>query len=231
MAHSPRWLSALSNAMDKESKSIVFQLATIDDHQPRVRSCILRETLTAPKYPITRPLLLTTTDIRTPKVSQMKSNPQVEAVFWTESTQEQFRIAGRGLLFPSSDDTKEKCQADLSALMGAGHHDPHFDWEAKRISVFNSLGSHMRAAWARPPPGTLLSNPTEDPKAWPQRVKKVGEAETDQEKRDVEFALENFALLMIEPAEVDWVELGPDPQRRTNASWLGDGWEERAVVP
>ncbi|KAH7922672.1 hypothetical protein BV22DRAFT_1121322 [Leucogyrophana mollusca] len=228
----PRWLTALSTALEKEAKvpkhlGGVFQLATIDPGPPptaRVRSCIHRELLTSAKSPAL-PLLLTTTDIRTPKVAQLGANDRAEGVFWTESTQEQFRVTGRAALVPSP--TEERGPKVEATVMGAD-----YDWEAKRRAVFDSLSGHMRASWCRPTPGTPLAS-YDDAKEWPETVPRLSEAESESDKRNVQTALGNFALVIIEPTEVDYVELGSVPQRRTRFVWKGEGegWAEQIVVP
>ena len=53
----------------------------------------------------------------------------------------------------------------------------------------------------------------------------------DEDKKNAEFALGNFALMLFEPTRVDWVELGIQPNRRTVFTREGEGWVEQLVVP
>ena len=108
-----------------------------------------------------------------------------------------------------------------------------FDWEAKRREVFDEMGGRMRASWCRPPPGQpLYPEFIMDPKYWPLEVSKIGEAKGEKEERDLEVALGNFALVVIEPNEVDYVELATRPNRRTRFTMNSRGeWKEEVLVP
>ena len=109
-----------------------------------------------------------------------------------------------------------------------------YDWEQKRRELFDAMSPYMRASWCRPPPGSPISS-YDDAKAWPKTVAKLGEAKTDEEKQNQAKALENFALVLIEPVDVDWVQLGVDPDRRTRFQREDKGgiveWTETIAVP
>jgi len=89
----------------------------------------------------------------------------------------------------------------------------------------------MRASWVRPPPGSPISS-YEEGKAWPKSLPKHGEEDGDEERKLVEIALSNFALVILEPERVDYVELGVQPNQRT-VYILSEGgeWREQIVVP
>ena len=54
----------------------------------------------------------------------------------------------------------------------------------------------------------------------------------ERRKRDVEAAFANFGLVVIEPVEVDFLELGVEPNRRTVFRHEeGKGWVEEELVP
>lgn len=58
----------------------------------------------------------------------------------------------------------------------------------------------------------------------------------EQKAKDWTTALRNFALVLIEPLEIDYVELAAVPNRRTHfwrekAEERGLPWIEEAVVP
>uniref|UniRef100_A0A0W0FXB7 Pyridoxamine 5'-phosphate oxidase Alr4036 family FMN-binding domain-containing protein n=1 Tax=Moniliophthora roreri TaxID=221103 RepID=A0A0W0FXB7_MONRR len=219
----PRWKTVISDALSKYPRSVVFQLATMDDTnplEPQVRSHIFRGFITPPSstskhLPV---LLLTSTDIRTPKVKQMMANPHVQIHWYIEDTREQFRIAGLGRIIPSPE-YKYLCTGDSKVLAEEG-----FDWEAKRVSVFKSLSPHMRASWCRPPPGSILENPEEEIKRWPPRVDVPGEEQNEdgspvsdedkQRNENWETALSRFALVLIDPKGVDYLNMGVVPNRR-----------------
>lgn len=51
-------------------------------------------------------------------------------------------------------------------------------------------------------------------------------------KKDIEFALNNFALLAIKPNAVEFLELKPTPNKRTQWHKQSDGeWERVEVAP
>lgn len=197
---------------------------------PRVRSCILREFLGAKASP-SLPLLLSTTDIRTPKCTQILSNPDVEGVLWIEKTQEQYRFTGKTSIIPTPAHPYH-AQFDpsrgpaLTALKNEG-----IDWEKKRTESFDTMSGHMKASWCRPVPGSKLDGGYEEGKKWPEKLPKLGEAENEEDKKNLEKALGNFALLVIDPVEVDYVELGVIPNQRTNLTREGEKWVEQIVVP
>jgi len=94
----------------------------------------------------------------------------------------------------------------------------------------------MKAGWCRPVPGTPLGEDGEEEmRRWPQRLPKIGEAVGEEDKRNLEMALSNFALVLVELVEVDYVELGGELDRRTrferDDSEGGVGWKATLVVP
>jgi pyridoxamine 5'-phosphate oxidase len=203
----------------------VYQLATLDANNsvPEVRSVVHRDVLyTESKIP----LFLITTDIRTPKANQIDKNPNVHISWWIEGTQEQFRITGTASIVPDPTKQAKPIAGTLATLAEEG-----LDWEVKRKEVFNSMTPHMRASWCRAVPGTPMAGGYEEAKKWPETLPKLNEAKTDEEKKNQEFALSNFALVLIEPWAVDWVELGVIPNQRTNFTRKGDQWVEQIVVP
>ncbi|KLO20196.1 hypothetical protein SCHPADRAFT_864090 [Schizopora paradoxa] len=248
----PRWKPALDRALEKDPKSneAVYQLATLDEGsalQARVRTVVHRGFFDKESR---SPLLYTTTDIRLPKASQIAANSRVELAFWIPGVQEQFRISGNAYILPSSrflEDTHElqgglaplpeketqrivKAAKELSDSFFIAKLLPDgFDWEGKRVEVFDSMSAHMKASWVRPVPGTPLKK-YEDAKAWPEVVPKVGEAK-GEEKAIVKEALKNFALVVIDPFFVDYVELGVTPNQRTTFTKDANGWTEEIVVP
>ena len=89
----------------------------------------------------------------------------------------------------------------------------------------------MKATWCRPAPGSKLDGGYEEGNKWPDKLPKLGEAKNEEEKRNLEQALGNFALMVIDPVEVDFVELGVVPNQRTKFTREGEKWVEQIVVP
>ncbi|KAJ7762352.1 pyridoxamine 5'-phosphate oxidase-domain-containing protein [Mycena maculata] len=224
----PRWKAALEKALAAHSKDTVIQLASIDPATPvpHVRSLIFRSFVSPTDNPA-HPLLLSTTDVRTPKTSQMIANPHVQIVWWIAGTQEQYRIAGRSHIVPAPGHALHR---HFTHTVGALSDGVKFDWEAKRIAVFKSMSPVMKASWCRPVPGSRLEGGQDEAKKWPVTIEepKPGDAEA---KRLWDMSLSNFALVIIEPQDVDYVELAPVPNQRTRFWRTGGVWNEEALVP
>lgn len=206
-----------------------------------------------PKSHPSRPLLLTTTDVRTPKVTQLLQNSAVELCWylsppplpplqladeyggrWIDGSQEQFRIAARAILVPAPSDAMHDAYTAKLASFADGKFAPgEIDWEAKRRALFDDMSGHMKASWVRPTPGTPMpgGGGYDEAKKWPERLPKIGEAKDEKEKRLVEEALRNFALVVLDPLDVDYVELGIVPNQRTRFVKKDDDWEETILVP
>lgn len=210
----------------------VFQFASIDtsNNTPRVRSLVLRQFLSAKATP-TLPLLVTTTDIRAQKTAQLLQNPNIETVFWFESTHEQYRLAGQATVVPEPSHSYythfDSCQwPGLTALQKE-----NIDWEAKRVEIFDSLSGDLRASWCRPVPGSKLEGGYEEAKNWPETLPKLGGETSEADRRNLEVALGNFALVLIDPVTVDFIELGVTPHQRTKFTRHGEIWGEEILVP
>ncbi|KAF8204146.1 hypothetical protein K438DRAFT_1819155 [Mycena galopus ATCC 62051] len=225
----PRWKAALDNALAAHSKSTVIQLASLDPSTPvpHVRSLIFRRFVSPTDNPA-HPLLLATTDIRTPKTAQMIANPHVQVVWWIDGSQEQYRFAGKAHIIPAPVHALHKHFLHTVGPLSEGGD---YDWEAKRIEVFKSMSPMMKASWCRPTPGSRLEGGEDEAKKWPVKLEEP-EAGDEEGKRLWEMSLSNFALVIIEPQDVDYVELRPIPNRRTRF-WRTSGgvWNEEALVP
>lgn len=198
------------------------------------------------------PLLLTTTDARTPKTTQLAQSSRVELAWWLTHTQEQIRILGTAYVLPApdfalagtgaetavSEEQKRKIEGAVAKLYssfpGAELGGEGFDWEKERRERFEGMSGHMRASWVRPVPGTRLVDPGSAEK-WPEKLPKLGDISSKDGESEtgglVKAALRNFALVVIDPVEVDYVELGVMPNRRTRFFKEGEEWKEEAVVP
>lgn len=212
----------------------VYQLATIDEEgKPHVRSHIHRAFLVPPSNPAL-PLLITSTDVRSPKIQQLAHVDTVELAWWIDATSDQFRISGPARIFaapgyvsPVSEPLRAApgC-AGIEALEASD-----IDWEAKRRELFDAVSQQMRATWCRPPPGSPLQGGYEEMNDWPVEVPKPSEAKTEIERELAELALNNYALIVIEPMYIDWVQMALKPHRRTFFTREGSDWKEQIVVP
>ncbi|KAG8711148.1 hypothetical protein FRC08_016246 [Ceratobasidium sp. 394] len=239
---SPRWLSHLTGILAENTKSTIYALATVDTDGispvPKVRHVVHRDILTT--HP-TRPLLITTTDIRSLKVHQLRTHPSnngptSEAAWWIAPASVQFRISARTHILPApSNQLHSDFPLQLLSSAGGGDSGPESpetaaDWEKLRIKTFNRLPAFLRASFARPIPGSVLAN-QEDAKIWPNSLPGSDKAESEEEKEHIKQALGNFALLVLEPLEVEFLELGAEPNRRTRWKLFENEWKETSVVP
>ncbi|PCH34383.1 hypothetical protein WOLCODRAFT_22657 [Wolfiporia cocos MD-104 SS10] len=209
-------------------------IATVDnDGVPRVRSVGHRELLHPAGSP-NLPIIVTSTDIRTPKIEQMRRSRTglVELCCWMAGSKDQFRILGATHFVTAPDagigaqpiDVNRPSLA-LDKLTGQG-----FDWEAKRQELFDSIDEHGKAWWCKPPPGSVM-DPHANPKDWPRTIPKLGEAQSEEDRCNQERALHNFALVLIEVVEVDWARVSTDPHQRTRFVRIGEEWEEQTLMP
>lgn len=142
---------------------------------------------------------------------------------------DQFRLTGKVTLVPepASGVFHSGGNVAFQRLSASG-----FDWEAKRVQVFDSLSGRMRASWCRPTPGSPMEGGYEEAEKWPKTVLTTTGAKNEEEKKLVEQALKNFVLVLVEPVYVDWVQLGVVPDRRTLFRREDDeSWTETIVVP
>ncbi|KAG8896995.1 hypothetical protein FRB99_008525 [Tulasnella sp. 403] len=236
---SPRWFTPLKDTLSKYPKSTIYTLATVDalvsPPIPHVRSIVHREFLT-PTADL--PLLVSTTDIRTPKVHEITSisnldRPNAEIVWWIQDSSEQYRFLGIMHLLPHPNHPLASTFPGQKLAPKVDENGKPFDWEQERVRVFDEkMGPALRAGFARPTPGSKL-NSYDDAKAWPTALPKHTEvAEDDSKTRaQVDEALSNFALMVLEPLVVERVELGIVPNRRTKYERVVADWQETIVVP
>jgi len=169
-------------------------------------------------------LLQTTTDIRTPKADQILSRPEsVEVAWWLPKSNLQYRLTCTAYLLPHP---SHPSWTEFPAWKLG----PNVDWEAERLEAYDALSRVLRASFCRPIPGSRPENP-EDAKNWPRELPKWAEAKEGKEKEQVDEALMNFAMLLLEPREVDVLELGPVPNLRTKYVNVEEGWTQDSLVP
>ncbi|KAI0694427.1 hypothetical protein BC835DRAFT_1406441 [Cytidiella melzeri] len=253
MASKPRWLSKIIEALavPENSGKVVYQVATVDsDGKPHVRSQVHRSFM-IPKSSPNLPLLVTSSDIRTQKIAQMFSTSSVEICWWLEGSQDQFRISGiskvitppefafrntipaaeGSLAMAAVADSGEAEREDGESNLSGGK----FDWDKKRREVFEAMKPAMKATWCAPKaPGSTMSS-YDEANTWRTKVPYFKELKTEEDKKKYEYALSNFAMVVVEPLEVDWVQLGEHPNRRTLFTRKdeagGSVWVEDILVP
>lgn len=118
-------------------------------------------------------------------------------------------------------------EGGLAALKPA-----EYDWETKRFEMFKAMSAHMKASWCRPVPGSILKGGQEEARKWPERVEEPGDDGNEEAKKNWATALNNFALVIIEPIEIDYLTMAIVPNRRFRfVRAVEGGWDEVEVVP
>lgn len=144
---------------------------------------------------------------------------RVSICWWLSPTGEQFRIQARAYVVPPM-----SMKASFPAFPVAKGLAPtqSFDWEAERLRIFDKLSDDLQASFLRPACGSVWTKGAS--KAWPVSL------ERNEEFRHL--ALENFALIVLDPLSVDLVRLKTRPHERfvwTRNS--NDEWDETELVP
>lgn len=225
----------------------MIQVATLDSRHegvliPRVRSQIFRYFLCSPSTP-SLPVLISSTDIRTPKVIQLTSiSSKSEIVWWIDGTKQQFRILADVYVVPEPQNNlySHFQKALAEARIGCGLFTlKNEDWEKRRVELFRSMSPAMKASWCRPTPAARLEGGE-----WPETIVEPDEQHMDKEEYETaknlwEMALGNFALMIVDPIEVDFVDLGVTPNFRSLFKQRVHGvvgnnnveWDEEENVP
>lgn len=112
------------------------------------------------------------------KYQELEENPNVELAFWMEKTGVQFRISGKAAVLPNKPEEKSALEKILKeTLHTKGSEATPEYWTKKRDEEFEKMSGHLRATFARPPPGTPLEDlkEGEKPGDWSESIKPPGE--------------------------------------------------------
>jgi len=232
MASRPRWVDAIHAALElPENKGqLLYQLATVDSEgKPHVRTVGFREIL-QPEGDASLPLIVSVTDVRMPKVAHMRTNAYVELCWWMAGSRDQFRISGPVRIIPSPHAHPAAAVSGEPFLALSEMDAQGYDWEKKRVELFESLPPFMKATWCKPQPASVMES-YEEAKKWPQVLPAATETLSEEDKQNREQALRNFALILIEAVEVDWAQVGTNPHQRTRFTRKGGNWVEEIIVP
>lgn len=207
------------------------------------------------------PCLMTTTDVRTPKVQQLTSQSSLRAhghdgsrggeceiSWWIESTQMQFRISGTVHVLPTPGHPLRSLfpfeRLSPPRAPDAMDSGEPFDWDAERTRIFNKLNAGLLASFCRPTPGSPHPNahrldaakPKDDTSSpWPLQLPQPGKEENEEQKEQLKQSEKNFALVVVEPYKVDLVNLADDTRtiyELVDGECAATGrWTSRRVVP
>ncbi|WWC86778.1 uncharacterized protein L201_001657 [Kwoniella dendrophila CBS 6074] len=224
----PQWLPLIEQQLKENPKSVSYAFSTLSEEgKPKVRYVIHRGITPSS-------LLLTTTDTRMSKPVHLKHDPTVEIAWWIESTNVQFRITGKAVTIPSStssNSTENSDTLDAIRLLGVeGLEEGTKEyWENKRKELWKGVSGHLRAGFGRPTPGKQLDQ-VESSDNWPETI--PAESDKPEEQKTIESAYSHFAIIAIAPEQVEYLELKPIPNRRTQWKRQNNGeWEETKVAP
>lgn len=99
------------------------------------------------------------------------------------------------------------------------------------MRIYRKLSPALRASFVRPTPGSALKDGVDPPETYPTELPTDLDASED-EKKLIDQALHNFALIVIDPHAVDICDLGSQPN--TRVQWKraeGGQWQKQDVVP
>lgn len=157
--------------------------------------------------------LLTTTDVRSEKGRQMGLGQRmpVELAWYIASNRKQFRIRGQAFLVGCNDAT-----GTIASPRTAGFWPAAQDWTAERERMWDSLSPDMQRTFFGQAPGSSLSQ--------------TAHTVTKQSAEQPDRISPNFALLVLEPEEVDQLDLMAF--KRTIYTRQSTGvWSQRQVAP
>ncbi|XAO24662.1 hypothetical protein I312_103467 [Cryptococcus bacillisporus CA1280] len=227
----PAWLPVLEQQLKENPKCLAYAFSTLSQEgNPKVRHVIHRGFTPSS-------LLLTTTDTRMGKPAHLSHSSTIELAWWLSSTNVQFRITGQAYTIPpTSFLSNEEFSRIIDGLKVRGTEESKKEWwEGKREELWQGVSSHLRAGFARPSPGKRLKE-VEDSSRWPQTV--AAKSDDAEVQKLIETAYNHFAIVAIRPEAVEFLELQPIPNRRTQWRWTKNSevedsgsWEEVKVVP
>jgi pyridoxamine 5'-phosphate oxidase len=71
-----------------------------------------------------------------------------------------------------------------------------FNWEQERRRIFDKLSPQLKATFLRPTPGSSWKDGPKKPEDYPEKLE-------DDDTENKETSLTRFALLAIEPSQID----------------------------
>jgi len=243
----PAWRSRLNECISKSMKenkdSISYAFSTIENGEPRCRFVVHRGFVNERRKEgdpsendaseeFTSNVLLTSTDARGPKAEQLRAlegkGCPCEIAWWLEPVKMQFRIKGHAFLFGPSNNDNFPSKRLSPSHPSKSSSSSSFSWEDERVRIYDKHSPTLKASFLRPTPGTPMHKvdgggaKLED---YPQELK-------EDQKDEMKKALERFAIIAIDPWQVDAADLGSMPNRRIIYTKKdNDQWTEEEVAP
>ncbi|WVR04766.1 hypothetical protein IAU60_001778 [Kwoniella sp. DSM 27419] len=224
----PQWVPLLEQQLKENPKSLSYAFSTLSkEGNPKVRYVIHRGITPSS-------LLLTTTDTRMSKPVHLAHSPTIELAWWIENTNVQFRVTGQAVTVPTSSGAGDESSSvflDAIKTLGVdGLEEGKAEWwDDQRRKLWESVSGHLRAGFGRPPPGKKLDE-VESPDKWPETI--PAKSDDAAEQKTIDYAYSHFAIIAIAPQAVEYLELKPVPNRRTQWKRNPNGdWDETKVAP
>ncbi|AAW45838.2 hypothetical protein CNJ01800 [Cryptococcus deneoformans JEC21] len=227
----PAWLPILEQQLKENPKCLAYAFSTLSQEgTPKVRHVIHRGFTPSS-------LLLTTTDTRMDKPAHLSHSSTIELAWWLSSTNVQFRITGQAYTIPLTMSLSDKeFNRVIDGLKVTGTEESQKEWwEGKRNELWQGVNGRLRAGFGRPSPGKRLEE-VEDSSKWPETI--PAKSDDPEGQKLVETAYNHFAIVAIRPEAVEFLELQPIPNRRTQWRWTKNpdiedsgSWEEVKVAP
>lgn len=233
---------SINESIKKDKSTVYYQLATVNNDRPAVRTVVHRgfvserrpsEEQSWSDNPLDTKsnLLITTTDVRSPKSIQLQQNQHFEICWWIAPANQQFRLSGKSYIVDK--DSKPDTLSHLS-ITGTDS----FNWQQERRRHFIKIDPALRGSFQRPAPGTPKANTT---MTWRPTLDQVDPTSTPHDQKiddqslwtDIQLAYDRFAIIVLDVYRVDFVQLGsPDTETRTFYERKTDGsWSTTKVIP
>ncbi|KAL1694843.1 hypothetical protein GGG16DRAFT_46506 [Schizophyllum commune] len=225
----PQWKTSIAHTLSN-SPSVanrMLQLSSLDasdPSRPYIRSFFFHSFVSAATCP-SHPVLVAPVDMRTPKLAHLLAHSRIRLSWHLPDAGEQYYIAGTVAILPTPQDTlyphyafairRPEANSGLRALADEG-----FDWDKLREEVYHSLDARQRKSFAsRRLPGSSIS------------VEEAGSSEDSPEVEE-HAAQSNMGLVVIDPAEVEVLEMEEWPLTRRTRYWRSrDGiWESELLA-
>lgn len=105
------------------------------------------------------------------KPEHLAAHRDLEVAWWFEAPNTQFRITGKGITIPSASvESKESIEAKLKAVGARSEEELGDWWEGERKRLWEGVSGHLRAGFARPPPGKKIDEVDTKPEDWPETI-------------------------------------------------------------
>ncbi|KAG5977031.1 hypothetical protein E4U55_007103 [Claviceps digitariae] len=160
----------------------------------------------------------------------------IEAVFWADQSQTQWRLRGHVYMIGPDIDSdsaapvRESLMPYMRRVPAQKEQHQHqqtaepWSWSRELTAHFGNVSPSMRGTFRNPPPGTPITDK-------PEQGLGLRLGQKVQDMQD-DLARQNFRVLVIVPDEVDKVDLAAgEGGRRWKYTLQGEAWKETELWP